>query len=60
MRLRVSSLGYEKYLGSSTDPLIYTHNVNIGSLAFVGLDALGVPGKWKLMLPLAAFGLGLF
>ena len=55
-----AEFGLLENLGSSKSPLIYTHNVNIGSLTFVGLEALGVPGKWKMLLPLAAFGLGLF
>jgi hypothetical protein len=40
--------------------LIYTHNVNIGALTFVALEALGVPSEYKFLLPLAIFGLGLF
>jgi hypothetical protein len=51
--------GLLENLGTHQDPSIYTHNVNIGTLTFVGLEALGVPDTFKFLLPLAAFGLGL-
>jgi hypothetical protein len=51
--------GLLENLGSHQDPLIYTHNVNIGTLTFVGLEALGVPDTYKFLLPLCIFGLGL-
>src|SRR5690348_2128064 len=34
--------GLLENLGSRENPSIYTHNVNIGALTFVGLEALGV------------------
>jgi hypothetical protein len=51
--------GLLENLGTHANPSIYTHNVNIGTLTFVGLEALGVPDNYKFLLPLAAFGLGL-
>jgi hypothetical protein len=51
--------GLLENLGTNQEPLIYTHNVNIGTLTFVGLEALRVPDIYKFLLPLAAFGLGL-
>ena len=51
--------GLLENLGTHEDPSLYTHNVNIGTLTFVGLEALGVPDRHKFLLPLAAFGLGL-
>jgi hypothetical protein len=53
--------GLLEALGPDDAPLIYTHSVNIGTLTFVLLQALGVEGfAPKLLLPLAAYGLGLF
>ncbi|WPO44279.1 hypothetical protein [Tardiphaga sp. 42S5] len=51
--------GLLENLGTHEEPSIYTHNVNIGTLTFVGLEALGVADSYKFLLPLAAFGLGL-
>ena len=51
--------GLLENLGSHEEPSIYTHNVNIGSLTFVAMEALGIPDVYKFLLPLAAFGLGL-
>jgi hypothetical protein len=46
--------------GPDDNPLIYTHNVNIGSLTFVLLEALGIQSlAAKTLLPLAAYGFGL-
>jgi hypothetical protein len=52
--------GLLENVGTPEEPQIYTHNVNIGTLTFVGLEALGVPPPYKFLLPLAAYGLGLF
>jgi hypothetical protein len=51
--------GLLENLGSHEEPSIYTHNVNIGTLTFVAMEALGIPDVYKFLLPLAAFGLGL-
>jgi len=51
--------GLLENLGSHEEPSIYTHNVNIGTLTFVAMEALGIPDIYKFLLPLAAFGLGL-
>ena len=47
--------------GTHDEPSIYTHNVNIGGLLFVLLEALGVHDYFlKALFPLAAYGLGLW
>ena len=51
--------GLLENLGSREEPSIYTHNVNIGTLTFVGMEALGIPDYYKFLLPLAIYGLGL-
>ncbi len=52
--------GLLENLGSVTDPSLYTHSVNIGSLTFVGLEAIGIHSfSSKILLPLAAYSLGL-
>jgi hypothetical protein len=51
--------GLLENVGTPERPLIYTHNVDIGTLTFVGLEALGVAPPYKFLLPLAAYGLGL-
>lgn len=51
--------GLLENLGSREKPSIYTHNVNIGTLTFVGLEALGVSDNYKFLLPLFVYGLGL-
>ena len=51
--------GLLENLGSHDGPSIYTHNVNIGAVTFVAMEALGIPDVYKFLLPLAAFGLGL-
>lgn len=51
--------GLLENLGTHEEPSIYTHNVNIGTLTFIGLEALGVSDTYKFLLPLAVFGLGL-
>jgi hypothetical protein len=52
--------GLLENLGTYENPLIYTHNVNIGTLSFVLLQALGVSARFKLLFPLAIYGLGLY
>ena len=51
--------GLLENLGTRENPSIYTHNVNIGALTFVGLEALGVSDNYKFLLPLLVYGLGL-
>jgi hypothetical protein len=51
--------GLLENLGTREKPSIYTHNVNIGTLTFVGLEALGVSDHYKFLLPLSVYGLGL-
>ncbi len=47
--------------GPAETPLLYTHNVNIGSMTFVAMEALGIHTfEGRSVLPLFAFGLGLF
>jgi len=52
--------GLLENLGTHENPLLYTHNVNIGVLSFVFLQALGVSAQFKRVLPLAIYGLGLY
>lgn len=53
--------GLLENLGTETNPKIYTHSVNIGTLTFVLLEALGIHDfSAKVLLPLCAFGIGLF
>ena len=52
--------GLLENLGSITEPVLYTHSVNIGSLSFVALEALGIHAfSAKIFLPLAVYCLGL-
>jgi hypothetical protein len=48
----------ENYIADGKS-LLYTHNVNIGELSFVLLQAIGVPDPYKLLLPLVIHGFGL-
>jgi len=53
--------GLLEALGPDDRPQIYTHSVNIGALTFILLETLGVQSfAAKALLPLAAYGLGLF
>jgi hypothetical protein len=48
-------------LGPDTAPVVYTHSVNLGTLTFVALSALGIKSlALKILLPLTAFGVGLY
>jgi hypothetical protein len=51
--------GLLENLGTQQEPSIYTHNVNIGGLTFIGLEAIGVADTYKFLLPLFIYGLGL-
>ena len=51
--------GLLENLGTTEEPLIYTHNVNIGTLSFIGMESLGIPDYYKFLMPLAIYGLGL-
>lgn len=53
--------GLLENLGTIESPLVYTHSVNIGSLSFVLLEALGVRDfSYQALLPLTAYGIGLY
>lgn len=53
--------GFLEVLGTEEQPLIYTHSVNIGSLSFVGLRAMGLEGmEYYIFLPLIAYAIGLY
>lgn len=56
-----AQFGLLENLGTSVDPALYTHSVNIGTLTFVFLEWLGVHEfSIKSLLPLAVYGIGLF
>jgi len=53
--------GLLENLHSHAWPVLYIHNVNIGSLTFTLLEALGLHAiEQKMLLPFAVYGLGLF
>ena len=59
-RLSGVKYGFIQYQTEPTGDLLYTHNVHIGAIVFVLLDAIGVRSFWaKQVVTLAAFGLGL-
>jgi hypothetical protein len=59
---RVNGLKYGliQYDGLPTGDLLYTHNVHIGAIVFVLLDAAGLHAFWaKQIVTLGVFGVGL-
>ncbi len=53
--------GLLEVLGTEDKPLVYTHSVNIGSLSFVALRAIGVEGiNNYILLPILAYAIGLY
>jgi hypothetical protein len=59
-RLNGFKHGLIQYETVPTGDLLYTHNVHIGAVMFVLLDAVGVRPFWgKQLVTLLAFGLGL-
>lgn len=59
-RLNGFKYGLIQYDTLPTGDQLYTHNVHIGAIVFVLLDAVGVRPFWaKQLVTLAAFGLGL-
>ena len=59
-RLNGFKYGLIQYDSLPTGDQLYTHNVHIGAIVFVLLDAIGVRPFWaKQIVTLAAFGLGL-
>jgi len=53
------TFGLLENMNDLSTPKIYTHNVNLGGLALIGLEAIGVPWQLRLVLPLIVYGIGL-